>query len=107
MVTGDSQEEVLIFRYKQTDRQTLHHNIYIIIISLNIIIIIIIKSSLNNIIIIVTMIVIMILITIYTSWTNLLTVPPPTNVAPHPVIVGDGLDNNVVRFLAITVSQTS
>ena len=30
MVTGDSQEEVLIFRYKQTDRQTLHHNIYII-----------------------------------------------------------------------------
>ena len=33
--------------------------------------------------------------------------PPPTNVAPHPVIVGDGLDNNVVRFLAITVSQTS
>jgi len=30
---------------------------------------------------------------------SLLTVPPPTNVAPHPVIVGDGLDNNVVRFL--------
>ena len=28
MVTGDSQEEVMIFRYKQT----LHHNIYIIII---------------------------------------------------------------------------
>ena len=26
MVTGDSQEEVLIFR----DKQTLHHNIYII-----------------------------------------------------------------------------
>ena len=33
MVTGDSQEEVLIFRYKQTDRQTLHHNIYIVIIT--------------------------------------------------------------------------
>ena len=30
VVTGDSQEEVLIFRYKQTDRHTLHHNIYII-----------------------------------------------------------------------------
>ena len=29
VVTGDSQEEVLIFRYTQT----LHHNIYIIIIS--------------------------------------------------------------------------
>ena len=33
MVTGDSQEEVLIFRDRQTDRQThMHHNIYIIII---------------------------------------------------------------------------
>ena len=32
MVTGDSQEEVIIFRDRQTDRQTLHHNIYIIII---------------------------------------------------------------------------
>ena len=53
------------------------------------------------------MIVIMILIIIYTWRTNLLTVPPPTKVAPHPVIVGDGLDNNVVRFLAITISQTS
>ena len=30
MVTGDSQEEVIIFRDRQTDRQTLHHNIYII-----------------------------------------------------------------------------
>ena len=29
MVTGDSQEEVIIFRDKQTD---MHHNIYIIII---------------------------------------------------------------------------
>jgi len=29
VVTGDSQEEVMIFRYRQTDRQTLHHNIYI------------------------------------------------------------------------------
>ena len=34
MVTGDSQEEVLIFRDRQTDRQThMHHNIYIIIIN--------------------------------------------------------------------------
>ena len=32
VVTGDSQEEVMIFRYRQTDRHTLHHNIYIIII---------------------------------------------------------------------------
>ena len=32
MVTGDSQEEVIIFRDRQTDRQTHHHNIYIIII---------------------------------------------------------------------------
>ena len=31
MVTGDSQEEVIIFRDRQTDRHTLHHNIYIII----------------------------------------------------------------------------
>ena len=30
MVTGDSQEKVMIFRYKQTNRQTLHHNIYIV-----------------------------------------------------------------------------
>ena len=29
MVTGDSKEEVMIFR----DKQTLHHNIYIIIIT--------------------------------------------------------------------------
>ena len=29
VVTGDSQEEVMIFCYRQTDRQTLHHNIYI------------------------------------------------------------------------------
>ena len=29
MVTGDSQEEVMIFRYRQRDRHTLHHNIYI------------------------------------------------------------------------------
>ena len=28
VVTGDSQEEVMIFRYRQTE---LHHNIYIII----------------------------------------------------------------------------
>ena len=33
MVTGDSQEEVLIFRDKQTH---MHHNIYIIIIMLGI-----------------------------------------------------------------------
>ena len=32
VVTGDSQEEVIIFRDRQTDRQTLHHNIYIIIV---------------------------------------------------------------------------
>ena len=32
VVTGDSQEEVLIFR----DKQTLHHNIYIIILVFNI-----------------------------------------------------------------------
>ena len=32
VVTGDSQEEVMIFRDRQTDKQTLHHNIYIIII---------------------------------------------------------------------------
>ena len=31
VVTGDSQEEVIIFRDRQTDRQTLHHYIYIII----------------------------------------------------------------------------
>ena len=37
MVTGDSQEEVIIFR----DRQTLHHNIYIIMITTKIITIII------------------------------------------------------------------
>ena len=30
MVTGDSQEEVIIFRDRQTNRQTLRHNIYII-----------------------------------------------------------------------------
>ena len=30
VITGDSQEEVIIFRDRQTDRQTLHHNIYII-----------------------------------------------------------------------------
>ena len=29
MVTGDSQEEVIIFRDRQTDRQTLHHYIFI------------------------------------------------------------------------------
>ena len=29
MVTGDSQEEVIIFRDKQTD---MHHNIYIVIV---------------------------------------------------------------------------
>ena len=29
-VTRESKEEVMIFRYRQTDRQTLHHNIYII-----------------------------------------------------------------------------
>ena len=32
MVTGDSEEEVIIFRDRQTDRQTLHHYIFIIII---------------------------------------------------------------------------
>ena len=40
VVTGDSQEEVIIFRDRQTDRQTHHHNIYIVIT----IIVIIIKS---------------------------------------------------------------
>ena len=30
VVTRESKEEVMIFRYRQTDRQTLHHNIYII-----------------------------------------------------------------------------
>ena len=38
VVTGDSQEEVLIFRDRQTDRQThMHHNIYIINIIFNMI----------------------------------------------------------------------
>ena len=32
MVTGDFQEEVIIFCDRQTDRQTLHHNIYIVIV---------------------------------------------------------------------------
>ena len=32
VVTRESKEEVMIFCYRQTDRQTLHHNIYIIII---------------------------------------------------------------------------
>ena len=30
VVTGDSQEEVMIFRDKHTHTQTLHHDIYII-----------------------------------------------------------------------------
>ena len=30
---------------------------------------------------------------------NLLTVPPPTKVAPQPVIVGEGFDKSAVRFL--------
>ena len=37
VVTGDSQEKVMIFR----DKQTLHHNIYIIIVIITILIIII------------------------------------------------------------------
>ena len=36
MVTGDSQEEVIIFR----DKQTLHHNIYIIIFMVIVVVII-------------------------------------------------------------------
>ena len=37
MVTGDSQEEVLIFRDRQKDRQThMHLNIYIIIIEVQV-----------------------------------------------------------------------
>ena len=32
VVTGDSQEEVIIFRYRQTE---LHHNIYIVVIILD------------------------------------------------------------------------
>ena len=38
MVTGDSQEEVLIFRDKQTE---LHHNIYINIVAIGVIVIMI------------------------------------------------------------------
>ena len=49
VVTGDSQEEVMIFR----DRQTLHHNIYIIT---NIILTIIITIIINIIIVLVILI---------------------------------------------------
>ena len=48
VVTGDSQEEVLIFR----DRQTLHHYIYIsssIIVIINMMMMMMIKPSLFNI----------------------------------------------------------
>ena len=41
VVTGDSQEEVMIFCYRQTDRQTLHHNIYITIVIIIVMIVII------------------------------------------------------------------
>ena len=39
VVTGDSQEEVIIFRDRQTDRHTLHHNTYIVIVIIIVIII--------------------------------------------------------------------
>ena len=42
VVTGDSQEEVIIFR----DRQTLHHNIYVTIIIITILIAIIVITML-------------------------------------------------------------
>ena len=68
VVTGDSQEEVMIFR----DKQTLHHNIYIIIIvatikviiiivAIIIIIITIVAIILNIIIIVATIIIITII----------------------------------------------
>ena len=37
---------------------------------------------------------------------NLLTVPPPTKVAPQPVIVGEGFDKSAVRFLQFNINRS-
>ena len=44
VVTGDSKEEVIIFRYKHTNRQTLHQNIYITIIPITMVMTMIVTS---------------------------------------------------------------